>query len=72
MAETKTASRKAKVKMFGTGNFVINKTLYVFRDSEEVEVQQKSHKTILEAESKRREANAERITLLDASAKKGV
>ena len=66
MAEAKSVTKKvSKVKMFGTGNFQIEDALYVFRDGEEVDVKKESHRPILEAESKRREAiklKTERIT----------
>ena len=61
MAEAK---KKQTVKMYGTGNFVIGKTLYVFRDGEEVEVKKVAHKKILEAEATRREKLQARLDVL--------
>ena len=65
MAETK--RKKETVKMFGNGNFIIGKTLYVFTDGEEVEVKIKAQKKILEAEAIRRKAVADRRNSLESA-----
>ena len=66
MAEAKSTAKKTvtKVKMFGTGNFHLEDVLYVFRDSEEIEVKKESHRPMLEAEAKRREAVQLRTELI--------
>lgn len=67
---------KTKVEMYGTGNFVIGKTLYAFRETskiatvdgekvsvpvyEQVEAQEENHVEILKAESARRRQNVEK------------
>lgn len=53
--ETTASKSLGTVKMFGTGNFVIGETLYAFRDGEEIEVVNETHRPSLEAEAKRRE-----------------
>ena len=50
--------------MYGSGNYIIDKTIYVFRDGEEVEVKIKKHKSLLEAEAKRRKAVYDKRVLL--------
>jgi len=61
MAEAK---KKEVVVMYGSGNYIIDKTIYVFRDGEEVEVKIKKHKSLLEAEAKRRKAVYDKRVLL--------
>jgi len=55
-----------KVKMFGTGNFQIEDTLYVFKDGEPVTAKSEKHIPVLEAEAKRREQNAIKLDALEA------
>tara|TARA_R110000772_G_scaffold212327_1_gene322860 strand:+ start:83 stop:289 length:207 start_codon:yes stop_codon:yes gene_type:complete len=66
MAERKKA---VYVKMFGTGNFKIGTDLYPFKDGEKVKVIQPEHKTILEAEAKRREVLDLKISAITAANK---
>ncbi len=66
MAETKKA---IYVKMFGTGNFWIGSDLYPFKDGEKVKVIKPEHKSILEAEAKRREAIAHKISAITEAQK---
>ena len=53
-----TERKSKKVKMFGTGNFTVDGTLYPFRNGEEVTALKLDHVPFLEAEAKRKEANA--------------
>ena len=64
MAETK---KSKKVKMYGTGNFLIEDTLYPFRNGEEITAVKVAHVPKLQAEAKRRKLIAERVAALDAS-----
>jgi len=66
MAETKKA---VYVKMFGTGNFWIGDDLYPFKDGEKVKVIQPEHKSILEAEAKRREILSGKISAITEAQK---
>ena len=66
MAETKKA---VYVKMFGTGNFWIGSDLYPFKDGEKVKVIQPEHKSILEAEAKRREILSGKISAITEAQK---
>ena len=66
MAETKKA---VYVKMFGTGNFWIGDDLYPFKDGEKVKVIQPEHKSLLEAEAKRREALALKTSAISEAQK---
>ena len=50
------AERSTYVKMYGTGNFWIGDDLYPFKDGEKVKAIKPEHKSLLEAEAKRREA----------------
>lgn len=72
MAEAKSVAKKTKlgkVKMFGTGNFHLEDTLYVFRDGEEVEVKEESHKPKLEAEAERRRLVELRVNAINEAQK---
>jgi len=60
------AAKTQTVEMFGTGNYQIGETLYVFKDGSKVEVKNKAHVSLLEAEAQRRKANHERVTRLTA------
>ena len=53
----------AKVKMFGTGNHQIGEKLYVFRDSETINVDAE-HVDAMKAEAERRRKNDERVNAL--------
>ena len=66
MAETKKA---VYVQMFGTGNFWIGSDLYPFKDGEKVKVIKPEHKSILEAEAKRRETIAIKISAITEAQK---
>ncbi len=66
MAETKKATY---VKMFGTGNFWIGSDLYPFKDGEKVKVIKPEHKSILEAEAKRRETIAIKVSAISEAQK---
>ena len=57
------------VKMFGTGNFIIGKTLYAFRDGEAIKTQYEKHVPLLEAEAKRRELLYNKTQAINARAK---
>lgn len=63
---------KKTVKMFGTGNFQVGETLYVFRNGEEVEVKDQEHLPFLEAEAKRRENNQKRLDAMEEKRKQDV
>ncbi len=66
MAETK---RATYVKMYGTGNFWIGEDLYPFKNGEKVRVIKPEHKEILEAEAKRREAIAIKVSAISEAQK---
>ncbi len=66
MAETKKATY---VKMYGTGNFWIGSDLYPFKDGERVKVIKLEHKPLLEAEAKRREAIAIKVSAISEAQK---
>ena len=66
MAETK---KVVYVKMFGTGNFWIGEDLYPFKDGEKVRVIKPEHKEVLEAEAKRRETLAKKVSAITEAQK---
>ncbi len=66
MAETKKATY---VTMYGTGNFWIGEDLYPFKDGERVKVIKPEHKPLLEAEAKRREAIAMKVSAISEAQK---
>ncbi len=66
MAETKKATY---VTMYGTGNFWIGEDLYPFKDGEKVRVIKPEHKEVLEAEAKRRETLAKKISVITEAQK---
>ena len=55
--------------MFGTGNFIIGKTLYAFRDGETIEVMDEKHIPLLEAEANRRKVLNDKMSVIDEKAK---
>ncbi len=66
MAETKKATY---VTMYGTGNFWIGSDLYPFKDGEKVKVIKPEHKPLLEAEAKRRETIALKVSAITEAQK---
>jgi len=63
---------KKKIKMYGTGNFQIEETLYVFRDGSTVEAKNAEHAKILEAEAKRRSGVDARLNALEEARKEEI
>lgn len=61
--------RAIYVKMFGTGNFWIGEDLYPFKDGEKVKAIKPEHKPLLEAEAKRREDIALKLSAITEAQK---